>query len=397
MDSRTPSRNSRSSSGLRRGLLIGAALMAQSLARLRAVDPGLDPSGVAVARINVPESRYPENEQIARFFQDVIDRVSALPGVESAGAVMALPLSGSAATLTFLIEGVPQPEPGTDPVTEYQVVSSGYFTTMRIPLLAGRFFTELDDADEDSPGVAIVSETMARRFFPGEDPVGKRINFGDYDNESSWVTIVGVVGSIRHFNLDVAPEPEVYLPFPQDPWVYMSVVARTAGDPAALLPSMRQAVLDVDPDQPVYALTTMEEVLADNVADSRFLSLLLEIFALTAAILAAVGIYSVISYTVSQRYRELGIRIALGAGRTNILQLVMKQGLTPVLYGIGIGVAGAIVTTRFLESQLYEVSTVDPLSFIVIPLFVVVTAVVSVSLPARRAVTIPPVEALNND
>jgi len=378
-------------------LLIGAALMVQSLARLRAVDPGLDPSGVAVARINVPESRYPENEQIARFFQDVIDRVSALPGVDSAGAVMALPLSGSAATLTFLIEGVPQPEPGTDPVTEYQVVSSDYFTTMRIPLLAGRFFTELDDADEDSPGVAIVSETMARRFFPGEDPVGKRINFGDYDNESSWVTIVGVVGSIRHFNLDEAPEPEVYLPFPQDPWVYMSVVARTAGDPAALLPSMRQAVLDVDPDQPVYALTTMEEVLADNVADSRFLSLLLEIFALTAAILAAVGIYSVISYTVSQRYRELGIRIALGAGRTNILQLVLKQGLTPVLYGIGIGVAGAIATTRFLESQLYEVSTVDPLSFFVIPLFVIVTAIVSVSLPARRAVTIPLVEVLNND
>lgn len=378
-------------------LLIGAALMVQSLARLRAVDPGLDPSGVAVARVNVPESRYPENEQIARFFQDVIDRVSALPGVDSAGAVMALPLSGSAATLTFLIEGVPQPEPGTDPVTEYQVVSSDYFTTMRIPLLAGRFFTELDDADEDSPGVAIVSETMARRFFPGEDPVGKRINFGDYDNESSWVTIVGVVGSIRHFNLDEAPEPEVYLPFLQDPWVFMSVVARTAGDPAALLPSMRQAVLDVDPDQPVYALTTMEEVLADNVADSRFLGLLLEIFALTAAILAAVGIYSVISYTVSQRYRELGIRIALGAGRTNILQLVLKQGLTPVLYGIGIGLAGAIATTRFLESQLYEVSTVDPLSFIVIPLFVIVTAIVSVSLPARRAVTIQPVEALNND
>ncbi|MFC1500402.1 ABC transporter permease, partial [Candidatus Zixiibacteriota bacterium] len=278
-------------------LLIGAALMIMTLGRLRAVDPGFDPAGVAVARVNVPESRYPENEQISGFFQDVIDRISALPGVESAGAVMALPLSGSAATLTFLIEGIPQPDPGNEPFAEYQVVSTDYFTTMRIPLLAGRFFTALDDSDEDSPGVAIVSEVMADRFFPGEDPIGKRINYGDYDNESSWVTIVGVVGSVRHFNLDLAPEPEVYLHFHQDPWVFMSIVARSSSDPSALLPSMRQAVLAVDPDQPVYSLSTLEEVLDDNLADTRFLSLLLEIFALIAAILAAVGIYGVISYS----------------------------------------------------------------------------------------------------
>jgi len=378
-------------------LLVCAALMVQSLARLRAVDPGFDPSGVAVMRVNVPESRYPETEQIGRFYQDVIDRVSALPGAESAGAIMALPLSGSAATLTFYIDGQPQPEPENEPVAEYQVVSPDYFTTMRIPLLAGRFFTGYDNNDEDSPGVAVVSEAMARRFFPGEDPLGKRLNYGSYDDESSKVTIVGVVGSICHFNLDVAPEPEVYLPFRQDPWVFMSIVARTAGDPASLLLSMRQVVLEVDPDQPVYGLTTMEEVLADNLADSRFLGLLLELFALIAALLAAVGIYSVISYTVNQRYRELGIRIALGAGRSSILRLVLKQGLIPVMFGIVIGVGGAIIATRFLESQLFEVSTIDPLSFVVVPLLLTVTAALSVALPARRAVSIAPVEALNTE
>jgi len=383
-------------------LLICAALMIKSMGRLRGIDPGFDPAGVALARVSLPENRYPEEEQIYVFCSQVLERVRALPGVESAGAVLDHPLSGGAVTLSFVIQGRPEPEPGQEPVAGYQVMTPGYLEAMRIPLRKGRYFTDLDE--ESAPRVAVVNEAMVRRFFPDEEPLGKRIAIGDTPEEDSvWATIVGVVGDVRHFNLDEAGGAEVYIPFAQDPWLFMSFVVRTEGEPESLISALRGVVLATDPDQPVYGLNTMERVVADNIAADRFVMLLMGIFAAMSAMLAAVGVYGVISYSVSQRRHEIGIRIALGARHLEVLGMVVRQGMLPALVGIVVGLLGIIGLIGFvsifrmkdqLTSLLYEVSVVDPGSYIWILTLIMLTAVLSVLLPAYRATRVEPVEAL---
>jgi putative ABC transport system permease protein len=374
-------------------LLLGAALLLKSMVRLQQVDAGFDPEGVAVARVQLPSSRYPEEEQIRPFYDTLLERVRSLPGVEQAGLVMSLPLTGSAASLTFFVEGRPEPEPGYEPVSLYQCVSDGYFEAMRIPLLAGRSFTALDNT-ADAPRVVIINQAFVEEHYPDTDPIGRRLTWGDPADETGWRTIVGVVADGHHFRLDQGPEPEAFVPFAQDPWNSAAVVARTAGDPHGLLPLLRGAVQEIDPGQPVYGLMTMSERLGATLADRRFVILLLGIFAGVAALLAAVGVYGVISYTIGQRVRELGIRITLGAGRGELVGLVLGQGLKPVLWGIGSGLVLAAVLTGQLRSLLFNVSPLDAASFVGIALLVALVALLATALPTWRATTVNPTEAL---
>ncbi len=377
-------------------LLLGAALMLKSLVRLQAVEVGFEPAGVAVARVQLPTSRYPEEEQIDRFYTDLLARVRTLPGVDQAGLVMSLPLTGSAATLTFFVEGQPEPEPGYEPVSLYQCISDGYFETMRIPLLGGRTFTEYDNTAE-APRVVIINRAFAEEHFPDADPIGQRLTWGDPADDELWRTIVGVVADGHHFRLDRGPEPEAFIPFAQDPWNSAAVVARTTGDPHVLLPALRAAVNQIDPDQPVFGLMTMSERLGATLADRRFVILLLGLFAGVAALLAAVGIYGVISYTIGQRVRELGIRIALGAGRGELIGLVLGQGLRPVGWGIGVGLVLAAVLTRQIRNLLFGINPLDATSFIAIALLVAVVALLATALPTWRATRISPTEALRHE
>ncbi len=377
-------------------LLLGSALMLKSLMRLQAVDAGFDPEGVAVARAQLPTSRYPEEEQINRFYADLLERARNLPGVDRAGLVMSLPLTGSAASLTFTIEGQPLPEPGYEPVSLYQCISDGYFETMRIPLLQGRSFSEQDNRT-DAPPVVIINQAFADEFYPETDPLGRRLSWGDPADETSWHTIVGIVTDTHHFRLDRGPEPEAFIPFAQDPWNSAAVVARTSGDPHALLPLLRGAVREIDSDQPVYGLMTMPERLGSTLADRRFVILLLGLFASVAALLAAVGIYGVISYTIGQRVRELGIRITLGAGRGELIGMVLSQGMRPVGWGIGTGLVLAALLTGQLRSLLFNVRPLDITSFAGITLLVAFIALLATAVPAWRTTQIAPTEALRHE
>ena len=377
-------------------LLVGAGLMMRSFSRLLAVDPGFKADHVLTSFVSLPSSKYPKREDQTAFFDRLLDRLRNVPGVSAAGLVTDLPLYGGGST-GFDVEGRPSAPPGQRAMTDYRITSPDYFAAMGMKLLKGRAFSHYDN--ESAPGVVIINETMATRFFPGEEPLGKRINMsGDPPDLRE---IVGVVGDVRNYGVDADVKPEAYVPFLQSAPEYLSnvvsaltIVMRSAIEPTALGAALREQVQALDKDQPVSEIKTMEWYLAASMAQRRFNMFLLGGFAGLALVLAAVGIYGVIAYTVTQRTHEMGIRIALGAKGGDILRLVFRNAMLTTVAGIVIGLAAAFGLTRLLQSLLYQVTATDPLVFAVIPILLLAVAVVATYIPARRAMKVDPVTAL---
>jgi len=387
-------------------LLAGAGLMIKSFLRLQQVDPGFEPERVLTADVSLPRAKYSERQKIAAFHEQILERLSAMSGVEAAGLISSLPLSGTNADTAFLIAGMPVPEPRERPHTHYRTISPDYFRAMGVKLIEGRSFTDQDHAQ--APRVAIINETMARRFWPGQSALGKRVALDleaykyfrdrppELDLASGLREIVGIVHDVKHEGLEAGPQPEMYTPDRQGPEREMNLVIRASANPASIAAAMRSTVQSVDPDQPVVNTRLMSQVLADSVAKPRFNYLLLSAFAAIALILSATGVYGVMAYAVEQRRRELGIRLALGARPQDVLRLVIGQGMRSVLAGLVLGLAGAFALSRVLVSLLFEVRTTDPSTFIGVVALLVTIALLACYLPARRATKVDPVIALRD-
>jgi putative ABC transport system permease protein len=375
-------------------LLIGAGLLINSFLRLRNVDPGFRSEKVLTMRIVLPEVRYPDRTRRSPFYDELIRRVEALPGVASAAVVTDVPLTNSGNSVGVSIEGRADPAPDRVPIVITRMISSHYFKTMAISLLKGRELNEGDKAD--SPPVVVISETTARLFWRGEDPLGKRIKVGvGPNNDNQWLTVVGVVKDVRNNELGIEPKPQMYLPHAQNEFFDpRALVVGTNVDPLSLAATVRRTVWEIDKDQPVSDISSMEQVVSESVARQRFSMLLLGIFAALALVLAAVGIYGVMSYAVAQRTHEIGIRMALGAQRSDVLKLAIGHGLRLVVTGVVIGLAAAFVLTRVMSSLLFGVSATDPITFLTISLVLVSVAVLASYVPALRAARVDPMFAL---
>ncbi|RPJ58907.1 MAG: ABC transporter permease [Acidobacteria bacterium] len=385
-------------------LLIGAGLLLRSLALLQRTEPGFRTENILTARITLSRSRYERPEQITGFYQRLLERIQALPGVQSASAVEYLPLSGIDSSSVFLIEGGGEPAPGEERRTHNREVSPGYFKTMGIRLLQGRDFDTRDS--NDAPKVAIINETMARRYWPREKPLGKRVALvfealrfrrngpPEVDMKLGLREIVGVVADVKHSKLEADPVPEIYMPFAQRPVTDMTLVVRTQNAPTSLVAAIKAEVRAIDRNQPVSEITTMSQLLANSIAQPRFSSLVLAVFAGVALVLSVSGVYGVMSYAVSRRTREWGIRMALGAEGRQLLRLAVRQGMILAGAGILAGLAGAFALTRLLGNLLYEVRPVDPLTFITVPILLALVALGACWLPARRAARVDPMHAL---
>jgi putative ABC transport system permease protein len=374
-------------------LLAGAGLLINSFIRLRGVDAGFNPDNLLTMKVVLPDTRYDEPNERSAFYDALLERVHSLAGVESAAVTTSLPLTFKGNSIGFTIEGRPEPAPDQIPIAVTRVISHGYFKTMGIPLLQGRQFGDQDT--KESAGAVVVSETMARTFWPGEDAIGKRIKRGRYNSQQPWITVVGVVGNVRQFELETEGRPLMYLPYEQaDFFAPRDLVVRTAGDPLSLVAAVRNEVWAVDRDQPVSNISTMEEILSESLAAQRFNMLLLGIFAAIALVLAAVGIYGVMSYSVTQRTHEIGVRMALGATPSDVLRMVVGHGGRLVLAGIAIGLVAAFALTRVMASMLFGVGAADPATFAAISVVLASVALLASYLPARRATKVDPMIAL---
>jgi putative ABC transport system permease protein len=372
-------------------LLVGAGLMIKSFMRLQQTSPGFEPRNLLTMNISLPRQKYKEKQQANVFFDQLFQRLNTVPGVESVGGVDPLPLSDSNATTGFIVEGGPVLAPADRPEMGQRVVTPLYFQTMRIPLLKGRHFSEQDR--EDAPPVVIINEAAARRFWPSEEVLGKRLGFED-EGRDVWGEVVGIVGDVKHERLDAEAKPEVYFPYRQYPKNFMSLVVRTSSDPAGMIAGVREQVLAVDRDQPVFDIMTMEQRISKSVAQSRFIMLLLGLFSALALLLAAVGIYGVMAYVVAQRTHEIGIRMALGAQRSDVLKLVVGQGMILAFVGVVLGMVAAFALTRLMSSLLYGVTATDPLTFGGVAVILSAVALLATIIPARRATRVDPMEAL---
>jgi len=381
-------------------LLLCAGLMIRSFGKLLAVEPGFDPENVLTMQVWLPESRYAEGTKIARFYQQALERIRTLPGVKSTSAVDFLPSSGWGDITGFALEGRAAPSPGQEPVAQYRVIDGDYFRVMGIPLLKGRPFDEQDR--DEAHGVAIINEAMARRYWPGDDPIGQRIRPAFPETKApwhpkagmAWLTVVGVAQDVKELGLIDETLPEFYLPYLQNPSALMRLVVRADAQPMDLVSGIRREVLAVDKDQPVTEIKSMKQFLSESVFRRRFNTILLGLLAAVALILAVVGIYGVMSYSVTQRTREVGIRMALGAQSRDVLRLVLWRGLALTLAGVGIGVAGAFALTHLMSSLLFGVSATDPMTFVLISLLLIGVALVACLVPARRAAKVDPMVAL---
>ena len=381
-------------------LLASAGLLLKSFARVREESPGFDASHVLTMRVVLPESKYKAYDDHRAFFSNLFERLRALPGVESVGANNLLPFGGNGGSRGFLIDGRPVPPGQPHPEEQLRFITPGYFNAMRIPLLRGR---DISDRDiNTAPRIAVVSRSMAERYWPNEDAIGKRFAYaGIREEKPDWIEIVGIVGDIKHRGLDIDSRPEIYVPVYQPlfvnrptPPLSLYVAVRTSGDPASLARAARGAVLAVDSEQPVANMKTMEQRLAESVAQRRFQMTLLGLFASVALMLAVVGIYGVMSYTVARRTHEIGVRVALGAQGRDVLRLVLRQGMWLTLAGVGVGLAIAYAATRVMASLLYGVSATDTMTFALVSLILTAAALLACLVPARRATKVDPMEAL---
>jgi putative ABC transport system permease protein len=369
-------------------LLTGSGLLIRSFVRLTEVDPGFDPNHVLTARVGLPLDQYSKPGEQSAFFHSLLERVRDLPGVTSADAVVSLPLQGFMMAAGFDIEGRP-PRPEVNMAAEINISSPGYFHTIGVPVILGRTFVPQDTAD--SPRVALLNQTCARKYFPDENPLGKRIQIA---GAGSWTTIIGVVGDIRQTGLVALPEPEIILPYLQSPYSGMVMVIRTTKDPLSLVPAVRSQVGAIDKNAPLFEVSTLEETLAAEFAARRFNMLLLGVFAGVALLLAVMGIYGVMSYSTAQRTHEFAIRIALGAGSAEVLRLTLRRSLVLTLAGLAIGLAGAFALTRFMSSLLYGVQPTDVSTFIAASVALAMAAFTASYIPARWATKVDPMVAL---
>jgi putative ABC transport system permease protein len=376
-------------------LLIGAGLLIKSFIRLYETDLGFKAENVLTMSLALPRTKYPDAQLAAAFHQKLLDRVAALPGARSAGLINSLPLQRSGFSGGVTIEGQGPYEPGSHPQAGFRAISPEYFRALSVPLISGRFFTVEDQ--RNSALVVIVNQALAQQYLPGQNPIGKRIQFIGND----WRTIVGVVGDVRESGVTRAATAGVFFPVNQVAYApliqIMSLAVRANTEPTTLISAVRNAVREIDPAQPVFNVKTMEAVVADSVSDRRLNMLLLGIFAAVALTLSVIGIYSVMSYTVSQHTREIGIRMALGARSTDVLKLVVGHGMGLTSVGIVIGVAGAFVLTRLMATLLYGVKPTDPLTFTVFSALLMIVALLACYVPARRATKVDPMVALRTE
>jgi len=378
-------------------LLAGAGLLIRSFLRLQEVDAGFRADGVLTMRVSLPEQKYAKPEQTRAFYRALLERVRQLPGVDSAGAATGLPLSGVGWSGTVTIDTQEVPEKDRSPEADQRPVTAGYFETMGIQLVRGRYFDQRDT--ETSAPVAIIDETMAKTYWPHQEAVGKRIMTGGRRANPSWRSIVGVVRHVRYRTLESPSRVELYWPYPQTdfPLGSMMLAIHTGGDPQALANAVQKHVAALDPDQPVYRIRTMHELMTESVTRRRLSMVLLAIFAGVALLLAAVGIYGVMSYTVAQRAHEMGIRMALGARGPAIVWLVLGKSLWLTAAGLAIGLAGSLLLTRLLSTMLFDVKATDPYTFLLVAFFLAVVAQIASFLPAWRATTIDPVSAFRQE
>ncbi|HXY32355.1 MAG TPA: ABC transporter permease [Gemmatimonadaceae bacterium] len=374
-------------------LLVGAGLLTRSLSALQRVNPGYATDNLLTAEFRLPAAKYTTKPEIRQFMSSALDQIRAVPGVKSAALVQAVPLSGNWGNLSYATEAQGDLTAATAPTGQMNIVSDGYFRTMDIPMFEGRDFDSRDR--EGGERVAIVNRELAQRAWPGESAIGKRLKV--FDEQDVWVTVVGVVGNVKHLTLGEPMTAQLYAPMLQEIGIFNSVVARTTGDPMTLAPKVREAIWSVDRDQPVWKLRSMEFLVARDVATPSFTTTLTGSFALLALLLAAVGVYGVMSFTVALRTRELGIRMALGAQRATVVRLVLRRGLTIVAIALATGLIGSFAAARLLRNQLFGVTATDPVTYVAVPLLLVGVALLACYLPARRAAKVDPVIALRSE
>jgi putative ABC transport system permease protein len=372
-------------------LLAGAGLLMKSFLRLQAVDPGYRPENVLTVNMLLPRLSYPEVPQFTAFYDELLGRLRRRPGVVTVGATSILPLSGNNSDVGFLIEGRPLPADRTEaPVAWYRQVTEDYFAAIGMRIVRGRGFTERDRAD--APPVVVINETMARRYWPNEDPIGKRIN--ERGPDDPWVSIVGIVADSRHNGIDQAPLVEMYLPFQQRPARVMTLVLRTTGDPLTLVPAVREEVRATDPELPLGVTSSMEQLVSDAVALPRLYLSFFAFFATVALLLASIGIYGVTAHAVSQRTQEIGIRMALGAQSADVVRMMVRQTMMLVGLGLVVGLALAFALSDTLTTLLFELSPTDPSTYALIAALLALVAFVATWLPARRATRVDPIVTL---
>ena len=381
-------------------LLMGAGLLIKSLALLQDVNPGFDSNNLLTFTVSVPGSRYQSDTARIQYFDRAIEAVRAVPGVTDVGITSTLPFSGNWSTGSFRVEGYQPPPNAPGPWGDQRVVNPSFFTTLKVPLIKGRYFNEQDGTTGNQ--VVVVDAELVRRYWPNVDPIGKRVTFNDPQQDSvvNWMTVVGVVGHTKHEGLDAEDRVQLYHPYRRGGGFaggQMTFAVRTSGDPNATLAAVRSAIHSVDRDVPLANTATMEANIANSMGQRRFAMLLLGLFAAMAAVLASIGIYGVMSYSVTQRAHEIGIRMALGAARRNVLSMVMGQGLLLVGIGVAIGVAGAVALTRLITSQLYGVKPTDLGTFTMVAFLLVGVAMLATLVPALRATRVDPIVALRDE
>jgi putative ABC transport system permease protein len=373
-------------------LLVCAGLLMRTVVRLRSVDTGFNPHNVLAMNIGLPAIKYPKPEDRIGFFKEVTDRIARLPGVKAAGTTSVLPLSGNFDGRGLLIEDQPKPR-GEEISVDLYITTAGYLRAMEIPLLKGRPITDQDVAD--SPNVILINKTMAAQVWPNTDPIGKRVRFpSDEKKAHPWRTVVGIVDDVSQFGLDKKPPMQIYTPLSQFPTSVSSLVVKTEGEPMAMISAVRREILAVDKDQAVFKVTTLDQLHSESILLRRFFMILLVVFATLALVLAAVGIYGVMSYVAAQRTHEIGIRMALGAQAKDILKLIIGNGMTLALMGVAAGLAGAFALTRLISGLLYGVVATDSLTFASVSIGLITVALIACYIPARRATRIDPLTAL---
>ena len=377
-------------------LLIGAGLLGKSFLLLSEVRPGFDPEHVLSTDLSLAKTKYPKAEQQQSAFAEIVKRAAALPGVEAAAVIYPLPFGGTGTANTFVIAGRPAVRPEDKPISNHRVISPDYFRALNIPLLRGRSFDERDT--QHAPPVLLVNETFARRFFAGTEALGQHIMIEGEAGDRAVPPareIIGVVGDVRHESLDTESGPEYYVPYTQAPEAFMSLVVRSSGtNPESLAATVREAIRQIDKDQYVAAIQPMTQLVADSVARRRFNTLLTGLFAVVALLLASIGIFGVMNYTVAQRTQEIGLRVALGAQTRDVLRLVLGQGMQLILFGLAVGLATSLALTRVLAGMLYGVTPTDPQTFAAVSLLLAGVALLACYIPARRATKVDPLVAL---